>query len=78
MQEKLKKELSKVKRDRKSKDHENVLYNVEMFYEARKYAINLFHDYAKILSEVNWGAIQQKGYISDLAGIACVTDVSLQ
>ena len=44
--------LSEIKKgSKKSKEQNNAIYNIEMFYKARKEAIEFFDDYSLMISE---------------------------
>ena len=36
---------------KKSKDHKNTIYNIELLYKARKEAIKFFDDYSSLVSD---------------------------
>ena len=45
----------------KSKEHKNVLYNIEMLYKSRNEAIKFYDDYSLMLSEAKNKATKGTG-----------------
>ena len=60
-QEKIKSYLGKIKKENKSKEQKNTLYNIEMLCEARKKAINFYDDYSLMMSEAKYRAAKGEG-----------------
>ena len=63
-QEKFKSYLGKIKKGNKkhrSKEQKNTLYNIEIFYKARKEAIKFYNGYSLMMSEVKTKATKGKG-----------------
>ena len=61
-QQKFKSCLSEIKKDsKKSKEHKNTLYNIEMLYKAWKEDIKFYDDYSLMMSEAKSKATKGKG-----------------
>ena len=58
--------LGKIKKEKKSKEQKNTLYNIEMLYKARNEAIKFNDDYCLIMSEAKTKARVTKGKLSKL------------
>ena len=53
--------LGKRKKEKKSKEQKNTLYNIEMLYKARNDAIKFYDDYSLMMSEAKAKATKGTG-----------------
>ena len=63
-QEKFKSYLEEIKKGNKkyrSKEQKNMLYNIEMLYNARNEAIKLYDDYSLMMSDAKYRATEGTG-----------------
>ena len=58
---KFKSYLGEIKKENKSKEQKNTLYNIEMLYKARNEAIKFYDDYSLMMSKAKTKATKGKG-----------------
>ena len=59
-QQKFKSLLGKIKKESKSKEQKNTLYNIEILYKARSEAIKFYDDYSLTMSGAKYNAKQDE------------------
>ena len=60
-QEDFKSSSGEIKKEKKSREQKNVIYNIDMLCKARKYAIEFFDDYSSMVSEAKLKATKGTG-----------------